>query len=430
MLALRRAPVRPPAPDGPDAGTRTPPAPSGEERVGYREVLRVPYACRLLAGTLIGRLPTAMAPLAVLVVTADDHGYGTASALAALYLLASAVGGPLSGRLADRYGQARAFTTGAVVSTIALVTVVTGPDRSSWAAGCVLVAGATRPALESGLRALWGTGCGSVMPSRAHQRTALMLDGASQELIYIAGPIAVVSIAVTVSAQTALLATAAVGLAGTVLVVSTPVSRAWRAAPGRADWLGPIRSARLRTMYLAMVGVGVPIGAITPLAVAAGDRFHTPVLDGLLPAVLSAGAVLGGLIYGYRTWPGAHDRHLTVLSWVFVAGWLPLTAATGPATAVVATAVAGLPMAALLSCAFTLTGTLAPGRSVTEAYALLVAALDIGCALGTALAGALPTTALLPAGAVAGALVLTAIRPPAGSGHPSVTCPAPEGARS
>ncbi|MEW1568600.1 MFS transporter [Streptomyces sp. NPDC093509] len=429
MLTLRRAPHNLPTPPGPSPRRAdTLPAPAGDERVGYREVLRVPYAGRLLAGTLIGRLPTGMAPLALLVVTADDHGYGTASVLAAMYLLASAVGGPLSGRLADRFGQTKAFTAGAALSTIALVAVVAGPDRPSWAAGCVLVAGVTRPALESGLRALWGTAVGSVRPTRAYQRTALMLDGASQELIYIAGPIAVVSIAMTVSAQAALLATAAVGLAGTMLVVSTPVSRTWRAAPGRADWLGPIRSARLRTVYAAMVGVGMPIGAITPLGVGAGDRFHTPVLDGVLPAALSAGAVLGGLLYGSRTWSGAHDRHLTVLSWVFVAGWLPLMAATGPATAVVAAAIAGLPMAALLSCAFTVTGTLAPGRSVTEAYALLVAALDIGCALGTALAGLLPTAALLPAGAAAGALVL-AVRPPAPIGHPSVT-PAPEGARS
>ncbi|MET7391433.1 MFS transporter [Streptomyces sp. NPDC005529] len=429
MLALRRAPLRPPAPDGPDAGIRTAPPPSGEDRVGYREVLRVPYAGRLLAGTLIGRLPTAMAPLAVLVVTADDHGYGTASALAALYLLASAVGGPLSGRLADRCGQAKAFTVGAAVSSTTLIAVVAGPPKSSWAAGCVLAAGVTRPALEAGLRALWGTADGSVMPTPAHQRTALALDAASQEVIYIAGPIAVVTIAVSVSSPAALLATAAVGLLGTVMVVGTPVSRTWRAVPGRTDWLGPIRSRRLRSLYLAMVGVGMPIGAITPLAVATGDRLHTPSLAGLMPAVLSAGAVLAGLVYGARTWPGTPGRHLTVLSWVFAAAWLPLTAANGPATAVVAAAVAGLPMAALLSSGFTITGLLAPSRSVTEAFALLVAALDIGCALGTALAGLLPTAVLLPAGATAGSLVLTALYQPAATSHP-VTFSAPERARS
>src|SRR4051812_41626200 len=125
MLALRRTTAHPPAPGGPaPSRAATPPPAAGDHRVGYREVLRVPYARRLLAGTLIGRLPTAMAPLALLVVTADDHGYGTASALAAVYLLASAVGGPLSGRLADRCGQTLPFTAGAALSTLALVGVV------------------------------------------------------------------------------------------------------------------------------------------------------------------------------------------------------------------------------------------------------------------------------------------------------------------
>ncbi|MFD5814775.1 MFS transporter [Streptomyces sp. NPDC127038] len=402
--------------------SRLPAAP----RVGYREVLHVPCARRLLAGTLIGRMPTAMAPLALLLVTADAQGYGTASAEAAVYLLASAVGGPLSGRLADRYGQVKAFTAGSALSNTALIGVVTGPRQTAWAVGCVLIAGTVRPALESGLRALWGPAENSAMPTRAHQQTALALETAVQELIYIVGPLAVMAIAVLLCAQGALLATAALGMAGTAVVVSTPVSRAWRAAPGPADWLGPIRSAPLRTLYLAMVGVGIPIGAITPLAVAAAARFHTPSLAGVLPAALSAGAVLGGLLYGARTRPGTPN--LTVLSGVFAAGWLPLTAAGHPATAAVAAAVAGLSMAALLGSAFVVAGSLAPSRSVTEAYALLVAALDIGCALGTAAAGLLPTAAILPAGAAAGAAVLAAAGPPAVTGHRPVSCSTPEGA--
>ncbi|WP_327411347.1 MFS transporter (plasmid) [Streptomyces sp. NBC_01281] len=382
----------------------------------------------MLVGTLIGRLPTAMAPLALLVVTTDEHGYLTASALASIYLLASALGGPLSGRFADRSGQTRAFTLGAALSSTALIAVVAGPRNAAWAAGCVLVAGLTRPALESGLRALWGTAQGSVMPTPAHQRKALALETAAQELIYIAGPITVMAIAVAVSGNAALLTTAAVGLAGTALLVSTPPSRSWRATPGRSDWLGPIRSARLRTLYLAMVGIGMPIGAITPLAVATGDRFHTPALTGVLPAALSVGAVLGGLLYGARIWSGTPGRHLTVLAWVFVASWLPLTAASGPATAVTAAVVAGLPMAAVLNGGFVVTGDLAPGRSVTEAFALLVAALDIGCALGTGLAGLLPTTAILPAGTAIGAIVLTAVRHPASSCLQADRMPLPEGA--
>ncbi|WP_436318570.1 hypothetical protein [Streptomyces nodosus] len=65
----------------------------------------MPHASRLLAGTLIGRLPTGMAPLAIVLISAPDSGYGLAGGLAALYLLANALGGPLLGRMVDRCGQ-------------------------------------------------------------------------------------------------------------------------------------------------------------------------------------------------------------------------------------------------------------------------------------------------------------------------------------
>ncbi|GGT45785.1 hypothetical protein GCM10010254_75620 [Streptomyces chromofuscus] len=44
-------------------------------------------------------------------------------------------------------------------------------------------------------------------------------------------------------------------------------------------------------------------------------------------------------------------------------------------------------MAPLLSAAYLRTSALAPAGSVTEASAFLVAALDVGCAAGTAAAG-------------------------------------------
>ncbi|MEU6277472.1 MFS transporter [Streptomyces populi] len=389
----------------------------------------MPCARRLLVGTLVGRLPTAMAPLALLVCTVKDRGYGAASMLAALYPLASAAGGPLAGRAVDRYGQTRALLACAALSSTTLVAVVSGPSRPGWAEACVLVAGVARPPLESRLRALWGTAPGSVMPSREHQQTALALDTAAQEVMYVFGPLMVVAIAVTASGYGALLATTALGFAGTAIVTGTSVSRSWKASHGRLDWLGPVRSARLRILYTAMIGVGIPIGALTPLAVAVGARFCLPVLAGVLPAVLSVGAVLGGLLYGSRTWPGTPPRHPTVLSAAFTVGWLPLTAARSPAAAAAAAAVAGLTMAPLLGSAVALTGVLAPHRAVTEAYALLVAALDIGCALGTAAAGLLPTPALLPAGAGAAAAVLVLAHRYliVADRTPPASCPALEG---
>lgn len=67
----------------------------------YRDVLRVPCAAHLLAGTLIGRMPTPMAPLAIVLAAAQD-GTLLARTLTALYLLATRRAGPAHRRLADR----------------------------------------------------------------------------------------------------------------------------------------------------------------------------------------------------------------------------------------------------------------------------------------------------------------------------------------
>ncbi|MET8411279.1 MFS transporter [Streptomyces sp. NPDC005195] len=382
------------------------PAPGRSVRLRYRDVLREPEAKQLLAGTLVGRLPNGMAPLAI--VLAGTHAASAASgaALAALYLLASAAGGPLIGRQADRHGQTAVFAVSSLVSCAALVAVAARSSQLWQVGAAVAIAGGTKPPLEAGLRSLWGMGPGSVMPTRDHQRTALALDASSQEMIYIAGPVIVAGIALAASPSAALLVTAVLAITGTASVVTTHASRSWTPVDKRrGDWLEPLRSPHLRTLYAAMVCIGVPIGAITPLAITAATKYHTPWLAGGLPAVLSAGAVLGGLVYGAWSWPGTAPSQLIVLSALFSAGWLVVIVAGGPTTVFTATAGTGLFMAPLLAAAFAMTGTLAPRGTATEAQALLVAALDVGCALGTAAVGVLHAF-FLPATTAVGVLIL------------------------
>ncbi|MFI1700393.1 MFS transporter [Streptomyces bobili] len=351
-------------------------------------------------------MPTAMAPLAIVLSAAQD-GYAMAGSLTALYLLANAAGGPLAGRLVDRYGQTRTLTAGALVAAAGfLALAAAGTSHPGVAATCVLVAGLAKPPLDAALRAVWAV----LMPTRDHERVALSLDAATQELIYVGGPLLVVGVTAAASARWALLATAAVGVAGTMMVVSTPPSRSWKPAPRRADWPGVLRSPSLRVLYLAMVCAGLPMGAITPLAVQTADRLHDAGLSGMLPAAVSVGALLGGLAYGARSWPGTTTQQLLILCGGFGAGWLPLLAARTPTAAMAACILPGLLMAPLLSAAYLRTSALAPAGSVTEASALLVAALDIGCAAGTAAAGLAPTAVLLPTGGAAACLVLLAAR--------------------
>ncbi|MCX4573387.1 MFS transporter [Streptomyces sp. NBC_01571] len=385
--------------------------------VTYRSVLRVPHAARLLIGTLTGRLPSGMVPLAIVLIGTENGGLQTGSGLAAVYLLANAVGGPLLGRLVDRHGQTAVLTTSAATAAAGLLLLTA--DGASWGVvlTAVALAGLTKPPLDATLRALWSP----LMPDREHERVAVSLDAAVQELIFIAGPLLVAALAYTSSARWAVVATAAVGLAGTVLVVTAPPSRSWTAQPREVDWLGPLRSQQLRVLYTAMLFIGVPMGALTPLAVTFADQFQYAGLSGALPAAVSAGALVGGLLYGARSWPGPTAVHLVILCAGFATGWIPLLAAGNSLLAVAACLLPGLVMAPLLSAAYLLTVRLAPAGTVTEASAVLVAALDLGCAVGTGAAGLSFARVLLPAGGAAALVVLCATR---GLRRPRVLPPA------
>ncbi|MFE3874878.1 MFS transporter [Kitasatospora sp. NPDC059146] len=371
---------------------------------GYRAVLGSPYVARLLGGTLIGRLPTGMAPIAILLLVRAEHGpLALAGALGALYGLACALGQPLLGRLVDRHGQSRVLVPAtAAASTAFLLLPCTGPVRHPvLAALTVLAAGLATPPLEAGLRALWPV----LLPDAGRQRTALSLDSSTQGLVFVAGPLLATGFAAGAGATTALVATAALGLLGTGLVVTSQPSRAWRPAEftEAVHWTGPLRVPGLRVLFAALIGTGVALGAVNVLALSAAERHHAGWLAGVMPAALSIGSMLGGLAYGRHAWPGAPTRHLVAASVGFAAGWLPLLPDPAPTVAVLGAVLPGTFLAPLLTAAFLTVDRLAPEGESTEAFAWLIACIGIGQAAGTALASLAAVPLLVAAVPLAGA---------------------------
>ncbi|MEU2781846.1 hypothetical protein [Streptomyces sp. NPDC007110] len=81
-----------------------PPTPA--PRITYGAALGSPYVARLLGGTLTGRLPNGMAPVAILLwATTSGSSIAFGGLLSALYGLSSSVVQPVKGRLMDRHGQ-------------------------------------------------------------------------------------------------------------------------------------------------------------------------------------------------------------------------------------------------------------------------------------------------------------------------------------
>ena len=352
---------------------------------GYGDLLRARHAGRLLGGTLLGRLPNAMAALAIMLfLRAHGVGYGVAGALSALNGLALAVGQPLLGRAVDKRGQPRVMLAAALLAAAGFTLLAVNGDRPlPVAVAAVVLAGLATPPLEGGLRALWPT----VLDTEDQVQRAYALDAAAQEVLFTLGPLLVTAAVAAAGRPAALLLAGALGIAGTLVVITSAPSRRWRAEYREAHWLGALRSRGLVALLCSGFFVGIALGAFSLAAVAYGDGHGGGPAASFVLAANGAGALAGGLCYGARPWPGLPERRLRLLFVGLAVCYPPLILAPAPGWMLALAALAGFFLAPALACAFVVVDRHAPAGTVTEAFSWVVTALCVGSALGTALAG-------------------------------------------
>jgi MFS family permease len=351
----------------------------------YRTLLSVPGARRLLVSAVVGRMPLGMSSLAILLlVRAHTGSFAIAGASVGAFALAGAAAAPMQGALVDRLGQPRVLLPCAALQSSLLLLLVAGAQwRLPGGALIVLagLAGAFLPPISACARALWS----EVAPGAAVREAAYALDAITQELIWILGPIVVGVVAGVVSSAAALVVSAAVTAGGTVLFAAAPLARRWQAS-SRARGSALVSSG-LRALLVSVALTGVALGAgevgLPALAVHAGSRRAA----GLLLALWSLGSLMGGLAYGARRWgPSVSARYgrLLLLVGLSIA---PLVVVHSLGPAIGLSVLAGLAIAPLLSCQYSLVGALAPAGGVTEAFTWNAAGLVGGIAAGSALAG-------------------------------------------
>lgn len=352
---------------------------------GYLDILRARHAARLLAGTLVGRLPNGTAHIAIVLFTRAEGGsYTLAGALAAAYGLATAVGQPLLGRAVDLHGQPRVQFPAAVVSALGMsLLAVTGLSSLPLAYLAVIVAGVATPPLEGGLRALWP----SVLKGEGQVHRAYAMDAVAQEIMFTVGPLLVTLLVSLWSPAAALLVINAIGVLGALSVVLSEPSRTWRSAPREAHWLGALRSPGLLALLGAFFFVGLALGSITVAGVAYADDHGRESVYGWLMAALGLGALIGGLAYGARQWAGAPERRLRFIVGLLALGYLPLTLTPSVPVMAALAALAGVFLAPAIACSFIVVDRHAPRGTVTEAFSWLVTTFGVGAAVGTAVAG-------------------------------------------
>jgi MFS transporter len=355
---------------------------------GYAGLLARSDVRRLVIASMLARLPTAMLPLAILLLVNGRTGSLAAAGLTVgAFGLGRAVVSPAAGALVDRMGQARVLVTGALAQAVVLVALVEAVELRSSLLGVTAVAaaaGAASPPVQACLRALWPVVTSGV-PAR---ETAYSFDATSQEMIWIAGPLLVAALLSVSSAAAAVIVCAVIGFAGVVVFASSPISHGWRGSTSveRARF-GALAGRDLRILIVTGTCTGLSWGALTFGLTAIAVGLANSKASGLLIACVSVGSIAGGLLYGGRHWGWSVLVRYRALLVANVACGAPLLFAGSVLAAIPMSLLAGLPLAPIYASAYILTGRAAPGGTTTESFTWTSSAFGLGVSLGMSLAG-------------------------------------------
>ena len=379
----------------------------------FVRVVRTPGVALPVVASFLGALPIGMLGLGVLLLVHSTTGsFATAGLVAGAFSIGNAVGLVTQGHCIDRYGQTRVLVVSGLLCPAALLGFVACATLHApvpVSATLAVSAGVGLPATTSSLRVLLP----QLIVDPALRNTAYAVLATQFQIAMVVGPLLVSALVLAGGPAFAVLAAAGFACGGGLLFAAAPASRRSRLAVDvpavvRRGWL----SAGMVTLLVAGFGGGAASGMMTVSvpAVAAGHGLAP--LVGLLFAALSAGELLGGLVYGGRPWRLPTFHRLVVGQAAAAMGMVAVAVSTQtPARMLAAMFAVGACVAPTFIASSALLDDIAPTGSLARAYTVMIAVGLIGVAAGSAFGGTLTITlgarlVLLISGGVLGAVAL------------------------
>ncbi len=339
-------------------------------------VLRARQVGWVLTASLVGRLPLGATPLAILLYANGHLPTSAAAILVGGYTAGTAFGQPVLARLTDRWRQPPVICAAVALSTLGFLLLAARPGFG-WQFAGALAAGVGVPP-EACLRVLWK----DLVPVE-YLHSAYTVDIASQELIFIVGPLVSVAAAHVAGTAGALLVIAAAQLCGALAFAAAPAVRAWRGVVAARHWAGPLRAPGVVILAATTALVGAAVGAATIAVAGYARAAGTPGVAGWLLAAQATGALVGGLLIARRPRLGAPQRLVLILVALAVGYAPPLLVPPFPVM-VVLMGISGLALPPALAAIFAGVDRTAPTGTATEAFAWIGTAFAVGSALGSA----------------------------------------------
>lgn len=354
----------------------------------YVRLLRSPGAATLALSGMIGRFPIAMRSISCLMlVSAVTGSLAEAGTVAAAMLVCQGVASPVLGRLADRTSQRRVLLTACLAHAVGMASLLVSIalEAPLW----VLIAGAaaagcTSVSFGSFVRARW-----AAMVAPESLRTAYAMESMLDDTIFLLGPLLATALASAVHPVAGLLTCWALHTIGSLAVAlhrrSEPASEP---VPGRS----PVRAITVTGVWvltLAYAGMGFLFGAVDVSMIAFAEEQGTPWFGGVLLALIAAGSLVSGLVYGAVDWRVPQDRMLSITTCFLILSAIPLALTDSSLLMAFLAVIAGVAISPALISGSTLLESVAPQGSLSESFSWLTSAGAFGIGSGTAVGGAL-----------------------------------------
>lgn len=380
-------------------------------------LLRLPAVAgwSFLAAGFAARLPQAMTPIGMLLLVAATTGsYAYAGLAIAAWSVGCAVGGPLLGSCADRYGHRVVGLVAAGGNCAALVGFVgtaygDGPRLAVIAVAALV--GATNPQAGSLARHRWAALLASDSRGGETVTAAMAYEGAADETSFVLGPVLAGTLAGIAGPAVPLLVAAAICLVGQ-LVFALHRTALTAAAPRGAGYVRPPLPWRaIVPLGTVLAAAGLVFGSTqTGLAAVLGEQGHGE-LTGLVYGALGVSSGAAGLASAVLPARFSLRRRVVLSAAALVVLAAPLPFASSPLSLAGGCALTGLAIAPMMIAGYALGERASPAGRGATVMTLLATAGTVGVALGAALAGQLAdgvgaaAALAIPAAAALAALV-------------------------
>lgn len=351
----------------------------------YRPLLSKPGALQFALAGLLARLPISTFNISVMLMIQIQYDrWEIAGRVVAVGVIVWALQTLPTARWVDRKGQRMMIplTVLFIVGVVILIaTAMTrGPEPLLWLG--VAIASLSGP-LGSLTRARWS----HILDTDDDIHTAFSLEGAFDEVLFVAGPALVTVLAYSVHPASGLVV-AAIGMAGGITLL---LAQRDTEPPPQGDdntgGLGLKVPAGVIAAAFAAMALGSAFGSLDISTVAFAKESGHEQWAGLIIGVISSGSFVGGLAYGARRWSTPLWKRFVFTGVFLAAGFVVLANMPNLWLYAGIGFVAGLGIAPIITSGDSVAQRVVKQSQLVEGMAWLRIGMGAGVAFGSWLSG-------------------------------------------